>query len=427
MIDNKITSRALERGQSIVLLVLALAGLLGFAALAVDGGLAYFDRRGAQNAADAAALAAALAKGNGGDWHNVAVARAASNGYQDGATTIVTAHNPPIRGTYAGHSTAVQVFITSTVRTSFIHLIFGGPVVNTVEAVARLHDPRDVGSGAGIVGTSPTDCRTVWFAGTQTTTVNGGGVFSNSTADSESNGCTSGHQNGSGDVIVTGGEIDVAGTFRVVGGSGSVSPPPNEMVPQRDLADVPIPDCSGLPDLGNKNVNKSTTLEPGRYGRITISGNNIVYMNPGMYCIYGAQGFTTQGGGKLISNNTGDIHGVMIYVQNGPFDIAGGTEVHLQAPRDLVDASGQQWAGMLIYVDPSNTSDIGIRGNSGTAYTGTIYARSSGCELAGTGDTIGISSQVICDHIKLSGNATLNVTYEASQNYWMPQTVELTQ
>jgi hypothetical protein len=408
-----------------VLVVLALAGILGFAAIAMDGGLAYFDRRGAQNAADTAAMAASLAYTAGGDWQATAINRAASNGYAtDGTDTEVSVFHPPVSGTYAGDDEAIQIVITSTVRTAFAHLVFGEPLRNTVEAVARAKEQRNIAGEVALFGANPNDCRTIWFAGTQSTNINGGGIFSNSTSSGD---CPSGEQNGSGDVTVTGGGIDVAGTFRIIGGSGSVSPAPNELVPQRDLADVPLPDCSGWPDWGGKTINKPTTLEPGNYTRISISGNVIVYMNPGMYCITGLQGFTTQGGGKLISINTGDIGGVMIYMQRGPFDIAGGTEVHLQAPENLVDASGQQWAGMLVYADPRNTSDIGIRGNSGTTYTGTIYARSADCELAGTGDTIGISSQVVCNSVKLAGTAALTLTYEASQNYWMPQTVELTQ
>ncbi len=48
----------LERGQSLVLIVLVIVGMLGFAALAVDGGRLLAERRRAQSAADSAALAA---------------------------------------------------------------------------------------------------------------------------------------------------------------------------------------------------------------------------------------------------------------------------------------------------------------------------------------------------------------------------------
>jgi hypothetical protein len=59
--------RQLERGQTLVLLVLALFALLAIMALVIDGGMAYAQRRAAQNAADAGALAGAreLCEGNG--------------------------------------------------------------------------------------------------------------------------------------------------------------------------------------------------------------------------------------------------------------------------------------------------------------------------------------------------------------------------
>jgi Flp pilus assembly protein TadG len=48
-----------ERGQAIVIMAFALIALLAFAALAIDGGNAYVERRRSQNGADAAALAGA--------------------------------------------------------------------------------------------------------------------------------------------------------------------------------------------------------------------------------------------------------------------------------------------------------------------------------------------------------------------------------
>ena len=46
-----------ERGQMLILFVLALGVLMGFTAMTIDVGLIYVQRRKLQNAADAAALA----------------------------------------------------------------------------------------------------------------------------------------------------------------------------------------------------------------------------------------------------------------------------------------------------------------------------------------------------------------------------------
>src|SRR5512145_2148684 len=85
--------KAQERGQALVIIALAAVGLFGFSALAIDGSRVYSDRRHAQNAADAAALSAALARIRGpltSNYVNAAELRAADNGYVvDGPRTDV--------------------------------------------------------------------------------------------------------------------------------------------------------------------------------------------------------------------------------------------------------------------------------------------------------------------------------------------------
>jgi Flp pilus assembly protein TadG len=50
-----------ERGQALIMIAFAAVGLFAFTALAIDGGAAFSKKRQAQNAADAASLAGALA------------------------------------------------------------------------------------------------------------------------------------------------------------------------------------------------------------------------------------------------------------------------------------------------------------------------------------------------------------------------------
>src|SRR5258705_13459829 len=74
-----------ERGQALILIALAAIGLFGIAGLVIDGGAKFSDRRHAQNAADTASLAAALAKLN-----------ALKNGISDiSPTTLSWATCPP--------------------------------------------------------------------------------------------------------------------------------------------------------------------------------------------------------------------------------------------------------------------------------------------------------------------------------------------
>ena len=82
--------KASEKGQVLILIALAAIGLFAFAALAIDGSMVFSDRRHSQNAADAAALAGALAYVRENDIDTAAQTRATENGYDGGAMSDVT-------------------------------------------------------------------------------------------------------------------------------------------------------------------------------------------------------------------------------------------------------------------------------------------------------------------------------------------------
>ena len=75
----------MEKAQSLLLIAVAMLALLGLTAIAIDGGNVYRDRRQAPNAADNAALDAALAITQNQDWQQAASTRASQNGY---STTV---------------------------------------------------------------------------------------------------------------------------------------------------------------------------------------------------------------------------------------------------------------------------------------------------------------------------------------------------
>jgi hypothetical protein len=427
-----------ESGQVMVLLILAIVGLVGFAALALDGGMLYSERRHAQGAADAAALAAAFAKVKGTNLHSAALDRLLSNKYPVtygpctpagpdcthgvGTQWSIEISNPPRSGEYMGDANFIQVFITSEIQPALAHLVYPGPLVTTVEAVARVRPSQNFAPGYALYGASEHDCKGIWFSGTGDTNIVGGSVKSNSDAASAS--CQSGVQDGSGNLSVGPPPhgIDVVGTFDA-GGSGSVDPTPVEGVGQDELRPLPEPECPTT-DYGSVKVNASevATLSPGRYKDITVLAGGTANLNPGMYCIYGHKGFTGNGG-----TITGT--GIMIYMQDGPFDLGGNSVVNLAAEPDdgdLVDASGNDWKGMLVYVDPSNTDDITLTGGSGTTYTGTVIALTSDCTVNGTGGSIGLlSSQLICDTVKITGTAEVNIEFNESETYSLPPAIDL--
>jgi uncharacterized membrane protein len=90
-----------------VLVALALVVVFGFAALAVDGGRSYSEKRRAQNAADAAAYAAAMAAAEGQNWRQAALDQLVLNDFNDpdasrtGKRVGCDCLSPPVDGPYS--------------------------------------------------------------------------------------------------------------------------------------------------------------------------------------------------------------------------------------------------------------------------------------------------------------------------------------
>ena len=429
-----------ESGQVFVILALVIVGLIGFTALAIDGGMVYAERRRAQNAVDSGALAAALAMTQSDNVHVAALNRTTSNGYDTswgpcdpagvdctlgtGSNWTVEVTSPPRIGDFAGLNEYIRLVISTKVDTAFAHMVFKGGLQTTVEAVSRARPAQPILPGYALYGATKTECKGLWFSGTGNTTITGGSIFSNSAANSPS--CQSGVQDGSGSITVGPPpmNIQVVGSFDM-GGSGSVDPlPVMTEVPQDNLRPVPQPDCTGLTDYGKVLINagSSVTLEPGRYESIKFNASASVTLNPGMYCIYGTKGFEGTGG-----SITGT--GIMIYMQDGGFDLGGNSLVALAAedsPGILMDSAQNDWMGMLVYFDPSNSNDVKLTGTTGTTYTGTFYAPSSDCTVNGTGDDIGLlRTQIMCNTIKITGTAQLTIEYDEAEVYSLPPAIDL--
>ena len=145
-----------ENGQALILIAFAAVGLFAFSALAIDGSRVYSDRRHAQNAADTAALSAALARIRAAsnpdpaaiDAATVAAGldRAASNGYLNDSDSTVEVNlcdepglTPPCEGLpdNADLSEYIQVEIESTIPTTLARVIGWNQVTNVQTAVAR--------------------------------------------------------------------------------------------------------------------------------------------------------------------------------------------------------------------------------------------------------------------------------------------------
>ncbi|OGO15321.1 MAG: hypothetical protein A2Y93_09045 [Chloroflexi bacterium RBG_13_68_17] len=396
-----------ERGQSIVLLAFAFVAMLGFASLAVDGGLLYTERRRAQNGADAAALAGALAIVYGNDPYGAAFARAADNTYDNNGTyNWVEVYNPPAHGPYAGNPEYVEVVITAKVDTVLAHFVYSGELRTTVTAIARAR-PGTIApllDGNAIVGLSPTGCSVVWTHGNSTATVDGSGVFVNS----DDPDCAF-RASGGNTFNVTGGDINVVGGFEIANNS-TVWPVPISGATPVETPVIPAPTCSGT-----ATIDAGTgTITAGYIDSFNFHGGTWT-LGPGIYCV--DNGFAINSGTIL------NGHDVLIYVMSGDVAWNGGAEIHLDAPDD------GDYAGLLVYQDPGNTDMAVINGNSASTFTGTIFIPGAEVQIAGTGAADGFHSQVVGWKVDLTGTSDTHIIYNPDENYRQrePPRVDLSQ
>lgn len=448
-----------EQGQVLVFLVLGVIGLLGFAALAIDGGMLLSDRRHAQNSADSSSLAAAgkLTKylnDNGvtysqwascGGWTtgaiNLAQAEAINLGSQNGYildTSIGDGHGVSVVCTnnnlvsYVERHIDIVTRISRDTQTAFAQFIFGGPLRNTVEAIARIRPQMPLAYGHAIVSLNPGPCSGnsygVNVGGSSITQINGGGVFSN--------GCLGG--NGSTfRVSITNGSLmyvgQLEGTMDCNCADNTQTSPDPVQAPIQLPAEsymVPVPNCSTLPlrtipNVSGTNINDPTyyTLAPGRYtDSINPSGGREVTFLPGLFCLSGSPNALVLNGGSV----TGI--GITIYLEQGDVAIAGNvdpTRLEAATPHTAVNGA---IPGLLFYMNPNHEGNIDIQGNSSSSYLGTILAPSGDVNISGaSGTTPTFNTQIISWNAFISGNATIDINFNDNQNYQIPPSVDLQQ
>jgi hypothetical protein len=408
-----------EGGQALVLIVLAIVGILGFTALAVDGGHFYAERRSAQNAADSAAMSAAYAaatKQTSAKVQQAAFSKAAINGYvndpaeaslaENERKTVVKYENPPTSGPYAGNKEYYRVLITTEIEPYFSDIVYGGQSRQTVEAVARARAADNFANGHVIHATSVSGSA-VLFKGNIDVHVHGGNIYSSA------NGGKSGS---SGKVKVHDGDILLVGSWS--GDKTGVSPNPKTGQSPVSAPALPVPDCNFPNGKEIKDKKGTNILTPGRHSNIKINGGDWV-MEPGMYCIEG--GLTVNGNATLTGN------GAMIVMLSGGMKLNGGGQVIWTRPSSVKDASGAEWGGMMIYVPKSNTNEVYLTGGNDTAFSGTIYAPGSQCELGGNADAMAFNANMICNNFVFHGNPYMDITYISEQNFRLPPSVELVQ
>ncbi len=420
-----------EKGQSLIILAVAFVILLGFVALAIDGGMVYSDRRYAQNAADASSLAgggtAALYLENlhvfYGSWDcndgrittsrqnavGAASSRAQSNGFtidnnDSDYNSVLTTCGQTDMGGWFDKYLDITTHISKTTDTSFAQFIFNGPLRNQVEAVVRVRPRSPLAFGHAVVGLNPsTDCNNnnktgVVFAGSGETSINGGGIWSNGCLKATNNSCNVDVVNG--DINYAGGRFPGTGALceSMTPAATSVS----DVLPPNSYA-VPLPNCAAAGAITIDSITSSMTLQSNKLYCITSSGNAI----------------------KLTGSDSLIGQGVTLFLVNGgDIEMSGGT-VDIAAPNNTPDPA-PAIPGILIYVNPVRDSIIKLTGNGNSHYLGVIYAPRADVSVEGSNGTHPtFNTQIISYNVTISGNASIDINFNEQQAYTKPSALEL--
>ena len=418
-------ARKSEKGQALIIFVFAIIGLVGLTGLAVDGGLAFSDRRSAQTAADSAAWAAALAYGRGQDVNAAVQAVAATNGYvTDGDTTIVNVTveaSPPgeCPGGAVGEDITIQ--IQSQVNPYFAPAVGITELRNSVEAVTRSCGSYTAPPypGNAIISLAPSG---IGFNanGTPDWIIKDGGIFSNS---SSGNAVSCG---GSAGVITsTTDPGDPQPGINVVGGTnltcstldvGPINADATQVTPIDYLALFPpTPACDGTATYSGGMWH----AQDGAFGSRVVFDGDMIFA-PGLYCVTNSPGTYH---GQILGS------GVTFYITHPNFQLKfnGGGNLTASSPIN------GPYAGVLIYLAPQfdpdgnllNTQAIDMRGNGTADIVGSIIAPSADVTMFGNSGAFGFQSQVIAYQVDSGGNADIQITYDSSKIYNASQPITL--
>ena len=430
-----------EKGQATIIAAVVICLLtIGFMAFAIDVGYMFREKRMAQAAADAAAVAAAeevTYDGTGTigtDAQDAANAAATLNGFNTSAAThpATVTLSTSNSGNYsnAGSATVpatwVEAQVSQPISTFFLPAVISGKTTLNVSATAYAAGQQTSGtcvclesqSGADLTMSNAakitgSSCGVTVDSSSNTaiSIVGGAEVCTESISAVASDWDTSGN-------IYNGGTI--CGTTTVVQGLSTRCSPTMPSAPAvQSCGSDPLNNYSqaGSTYTVGPNSGNGTTYTVGGvsaicYTSLTLGANtDTVTLNPGIYVING--GWLTFDSGKNNKSNLGG-NGVFFYLENNAgFVVQNGANTNLVAGGNTENGGGTApstgtYNGILLYQAASDTQEVSIQGGSTIFMSGALYAPGAELYLVnGTGTTI--TGDVVANTLTMAGAGTLAV------------------
>ncbi|MCA0911374.1 pilus assembly protein TadG-related protein [Qipengyuania gaetbuli] len=375
-----------KRGNMLVLVAASLVPIVGTMGLAVDAAQWISWRRDLHSAADAGAIAGALAMKNGENV-NAVVSKVLTNNTQH-TYTVEAIETPPTAGPFAGDNSMVRVVLSVSQPLPFSSLFLSTPPTISVEAVAQAG--KEVPNCMIALDTSGIG---LTISGSASVDMNCG-LASNSNFDATTSD------------KIRAGALSAVGSVNAGGAITADTAVHNGTPPVAD----PLAGTVTNPNLTTCNaeqrISSTTTLFPGCYRGITVNARQTLVLSPGTYYI-GEKGLTVNGQALLVGD------GVTLVFTNtdspfnpnkvGTFTGNGTADIRLSAP------DTGPYAGIIIHQDsrtPAGTTMF-ITGDNGSIFDGSIYAPSNTVGFSGNSGMNTDCLQIVSRYITFTGNTTV--------------------
>jgi hypothetical protein len=374
-------------GQTSVIMLMLILLFLGIAGFSVDGMRVFLDRRGAQNAADSAALAGALAICDGADPLGPAIARAADNGYVDEhPDQTVRATWPPVQGRFAGDREYIDVTIRVRTEGMLVRLFYDGALESTARAIGHCNFHR-IGSTAALFGGARSCQNTIDWGGSNT--VVNGDVHSNNDL----------HLSGRASVIR--GQTTYVTSVDTAPGRVTYDPPPPANPRQVSAQSYPVD--FDLDSYAPGGTHSSPASAAGRYAHCDCRMNLGWLADHGFYDMHDHQ---LESGlyysSESIDLDANDLVGAGVtFVAEGSISISGARHYLTPYQDGLLLFSGQSRGGGAA----CNQTAIRLSG-SDNRWNGLMYAPGGAIQLSGA-TTSTLDGSLIGFTLSLNGASIL--------------------
>jgi len=411
-----------EDGQTTVVMALFLATFLfGFIAFGIDVGYMFHEKRMAQAAADAAAVAAGEESSTPptgsftASQHAAANAMATLNGFNTSAATnpATVTLTIPSGGNYSNSINYVQAVVSQPISTIFMKILHMPSMTISARSVA------------GVGQNSPT-CVCLEGASGMDLNLSNNASYTPSGCGTTVNSTSSNAVGVVGSATLGGGSLGIVSTTWTEGSNvnngGSITVPANKIVTGLSSSCGPaLPaaptynssKCTADPLTNYGNGGSSYSVGPGSnysntqggtlvcYNSLTVGSNSdTVNLNAGTYVINGGELHFESG------TSTGG-NGVFFYLENGAsLVIDNGANTNLTA-----ESSGP-YAGILVFQDPGDSATVSIQGGASAVFNGAIYASAAGVSL-GNGSA-SIDAAIVAQTLTMTGGTSLNSTPQAN-------------